>query len=173
MDVKTRNVLEEAYQKSKDLKFKEEDWLDAKWEEIKDPKRYGKHGDTGVDLAVLREIGNKITVLPPEDKFHPVVNKIYQARNDSINSGTGIDFGTAEALAFATLVDDGNHVRITGEDCERGVHNTRHAHVFYQDRDGHYTPINAIADQHGARTFTAGNSLLSEHAVLGFECGYA
>ena len=78
MDILPRNVLEEAYQKSKDLKFQEEDWLDAKWGEIKDPKRYGKHGDTGVDLAVLREIGNKITVLPPEDQFHPVVNKIYQ-----------------------------------------------------------------------------------------------
>ena len=70
--------------------------------------------DTGVDLNVLREIGDKITVLPPTGKFHPQIAKIFKARNEAIKSGVAIDWGTAEALAFATLIDEGNHVRLSG-----------------------------------------------------------
>ena len=147
--------------------------MDHKWEEIKDPKRYGHLKDTGVDLSAIRDIGNKITVLPPEGKFHPQISKIFKARNEAINSGTGIDWGTAEALAFATLIDEGNHVRISGQDVERGTFSHRHAHVFHQDRDGFYVPINAIADEDASRTFIASNSHLSEYAVLGYEFGYA
>jgi len=79
----------------------------------------------------MREIGNKITVLPPDGKFHHQIQKIFKARNEAINSGTGIDWGTAEALAFATLIDEGNHVRISGQDVERGTFSHRHAHVFF------------------------------------------
>ena len=129
--------------------------------------------DTGVDLGVLREIGNKITVLPPDGKFHPQIVKIFKARNAAINSGTGIDWGTAEALAFATLINDGNHVRLSGQDVERGTFSHRHAHVFHQDKDGYYVPINTVAEDNSTRTFIASNSHLSEYAVLGFEHGYA
>ena len=114
IDDATLAKLEESYQKSKNLEFDAEDWNDAKWEEIKDPERYGKMKDTGVDLGALREIGNKITVLPADASFHPQIVKIFKARNASINSGTGIDWGTAESLAFASLIDEGNHVRISG-----------------------------------------------------------
>ena len=55
-----------------------------------------------------------ITVLPPKGNFHPQIQKIFKARHTAINEGTGIDWGTAEALAFATLIDEGNHVRISG-----------------------------------------------------------
>ena len=87
--------------------------------------------DTGVDLAIISEIGNKITQLPPEGAFHPQIVKIFKARNEAINSGEGIDWGTAEALAFATLIDEGNHIRISGQDVERGTFSHRHAHVFH------------------------------------------
>lgn len=63
--------MEQAYQKSKNLEFDAEDWIDSKWEEIKNPEKYGNIKDTGVDVNSLREIGEKITVLPPEGKFHP------------------------------------------------------------------------------------------------------
>lgn len=63
-------LLEEAYKKSKNLEFDAEDWIDSKWEEIRDPQRYGNIKDTGVDLSVIREIGDKITQLPTEAKFH-------------------------------------------------------------------------------------------------------
>jgi len=76
--------------------------MDAKWEAIKDPEKYGALKDTGVDLGVLREIGNAICTLPPEGKFHPKIAKIFDDRKKAINAGKGIDWGTAEALAFAT-----------------------------------------------------------------------
>ena len=65
-------------------------------------------------------------------------------------------------------------MRLSGQDVERGTFSHRHAHVFYQDRDGCYVPINALATKEIAeRSFIASNSLLSEYAVLGFEFGYA
>ena len=155
------------------MEFESEDWIDNKWTEIKDETRYGKLKDTGVDLAILNEIGKKITDLPPDAKFHPQIVKIFKARHAAINEGKGIDWGTAEALAFATLIDEGNHVRLSGQDVERGTFSHRHAHVFHQDRDGYYVPINSIAKENSARSFVASNSHLSEYAVLGFEQGYA
>ena len=146
LETYANNKLENAYQKSKNLDFDAEDWVDTKWEQIKDPERYGKMKDTGVPLATMREIGNKITQLPADGVFHPQIVKIFKARNAAINAGEGIDWGTSEALAFATLIDEGNHVRISGQDVERGTFSHRHAHVFYQDRDGHYCPINAAVD---------------------------
>jgi len=65
-------------------------------------------------------------------------------------------------------------VRISGQDVERGTFSHRHAHVFYQDQDGHYNPINSLANrENDTRTFIASNSHLSEYSVLGFEYGYA
>jgi len=63
---------------------------------------------------VLREIGNKIFTLPPEGNFHPKIAKIFEDRKKAVNEGVGIDWGTAEALAFASLIDEGNHVRLSG-----------------------------------------------------------
>ena len=71
--------------------------------------------------------------------------KIFSARNKSIVDGQGIDWGTAEALAFASLINEGYHVRLSGQDVERGTFSHRHAHVHYQDKDGHYVPINSVA----------------------------
>jgi 2-oxoglutarate dehydrogenase E1 component len=112
--------------------------------------------------------------LPEEGNFHRLVKKIFDVRHQSIMTGKGIDWGTAEALAFATLIEDGFHVRISGQDVERGTFSHRHAHVFYQDRDGYYNPINnIIPKEEGVRKFIASNSHLSEFAVLGYELGYA
>lgn len=99
---------------------------------------------------------------------------MFDARLKSIQTGKGIDWGTAEALAFATLLQEGYHVRLSGQDVERGTFSHRHAHVFYQDYDGYYNPINSLQMGDGkGRNFIAANSHLSEFAVLGFEYGYA
>ena len=113
-------------------------------------------------------------MLPTDGKFHNNIVKIFKDRNRSIVEKTGIDWGTAEALAFATLIDKGYHVRLSGQDVERGTFSHRHAHVFYQDEDGCYVPINSVGSANeSTRTFIAANSHLSEYAVLGFEFGYA
>lgn len=93
---------------------------------------------------------------------------------ESIKSGKGIDWGAAEALAFASLIEEGFHVRLSGQDVERGTFSHRHAHVFMQDEDGFYSPIKSLQNANkDSRSFNASNSPLSEYAVLGFEYGYA
>lgn len=162
--------MEEAYKKSKNLEFEPEDWASEKWEEVKEHK----DRTTFVNEDRLARIGEKISTLPAEGKFHPQIVKIFKNRLQSIVEKKGIDWGTAEALAFATLIDDGYHVRLSGQDVERGTFSHRHAHVFYQDKDGAYVPINSISGGNStARNFIASNSHLSEYAVLGFELGYA
>lgn len=69
----------------------------------------------------LKEIGKKITTFPKDLEIHKTIEKIYQTRNKSLETGKAIDFPTAESLAFATLVDEGYSVRLSGEDCERGT----------------------------------------------------
>ena len=123
--------LEASYKKSKSAKFKLEDWLTKQWEAIEDPKRYGDRRDTGVPVGELAELGKKITALPADATFHPQLRKIYEARQKAIAEGKGIDWGTAEALAFASLINEGYHVRISGQDVERGTFSHRHAHVFH------------------------------------------
>jgi 2-oxoglutarate dehydrogenase E1 component len=166
--------LEDAYKASKTCKYAVEAWSNPTWEKIMEPTQYGKVKDTGVDIDELTRIGIRIATLPADDKFHPSVVKIFNDRLRSIQSGKGIDWGTAEALAFASLISEGYHVRLSGQDVERGTFSHRHAHVFYQDRDGCYVPINSVMpNASGTRNFIASCSHLSEYAVLGFEYGYA
>ena len=75
----------------------------------------------------------KVSTLPADADFHRLVRKIFEARVKTIQDGNGIDWGTAEALAFTTLINDGYNVRLSGQDVERGTFSHRHAHVFYQD----------------------------------------
>lgn len=87
--------------------------------------------DTGVAIKDLKEIGEKITTLPDDWEFHPQIKKIYEARKKSIAEGKGIDWGTAESLAFASLMYEGFHIRFTGQDVERGTFSHRHARIFH------------------------------------------
>jgi len=81
--------------------------------------------------------------------------------------------GTAEALAFATLIDEGFHVRLSGQDVERGTFSHRHAVVFNQSKDSSYIPINSVKPNAQIQQFTVTNSHLSEFAVMGYEYGYS
>ena len=76
-------------------------------------------------------MGRAISTLPKEMNFHRLVRKIFDQRWKTIDSGKGIDWGTAEALAFSTLIQDGFHIRLSGQDVERGTFSHRHAHVFH------------------------------------------
>ena len=82
--------------------------------------------------------------MPDDWEFHPQVKKIYEARRKAISEGKGIDWGTAEALAFATLIDEGFHVRLSGQDVERGTFSHRHSVLIHQSKETHYIPINSV-----------------------------
>lgn len=126
-----RKQIEKAYDVSKSHQFNIEEWKNEEWEGIKQTSKYGEMKNTGVSLSVLKDIGEKITTLPEDWEFHPQVKKIFEARKKSISEGKGIDWGTGEALAFASLIHEGFHVRVSGQDVERGTFSHRHAVVFH------------------------------------------
>jgi len=95
------DTMEEAYKKSKTTEYKSEDWMTDQWEEMKSSENATS---SGVDKKRLQDVGNTISTLPEDKNFHRLVRKIFEARNASIQDGVGIDWGTAEALAFATLI---------------------------------------------------------------------
>ena len=145
MKNKVKEEINQSFIASKNHEFKIEEWKNEEWEEIKDLTKKGRAlKDTGIKVSLLKELGEKITTLPDDWAFHPIVKKIYEARRNSIKDGKGIDWGTAEALAFASLIQEGYHVRVSGQDVERGTFSHRHAVVFDQNKDNRYTPINTI-----------------------------
>jgi 2-oxoglutarate dehydrogenase E1 component len=149
------------------------DWLDGRWagfktaESAEDPRR----GHTGVDIAKLKEIGQKITTLPPQFHLHKTLTRFLDNRRKAIETGMGVDWATAEALAFCSLLLDGNKVRLSGQDSERGTFSQRHSVLIDQETENRYTPFNHLGDKQGR--FEVINSMLSEEAVLGFEYGYS
>mmetsp|Transcript_17505 Transcript_17505/g.25038 ORF Transcript_17505/g.25038 Transcript_17505/m.25038 type:complete len:850 (+) Transcript_17505:423-2972(+) len=172
---------------SKDYQVKQTDWLSSKWSGFKSPRQQSRIRPTGVDTEVLRHIGRTAGSVPPTFKLHRQMQKIFKARYAMADSGKGIDWGTAEAMAFGSLLLEGNHVRITGQDVQRGTFSHRHAVVKDQDNEEDYTPLEHLAStvnkssvlslddmEKGSQAgFTCRNSILSEFALLGYEHGYS
>jgi 2-oxoglutarate dehydrogenase E1 component len=149
------------------------DWLDGKWAGFKsaDAEEDARRGVTGVDVAVLKDIGRKITKVPDGFRVHRTVQRFLENRAKAIESGGGIDWATGEALAFCTLLQEGHHVRLSGQDSERGTFSQRHSVLIDQEDESRYTPFNHLGGDQGH--YEVINSLLSEEAVLGFEYGYS
>ena len=128
--------------------------------------------DTGVALAQLKNVGERLLEVPEGFNLHPTISKRFlAARKKAITAGEGIDWAYAESLAFGTLLTDGHGVRLSGQDVRRGTFSQRHS-VFYdsETRERHI-PLNNLDPEQGR--FCVYNSLLSEAAVLGFDYGYA
>ena len=145
------------------------DWapfLGAKWTD---------NADTGVPVAELTRIGERITTVPDDFTVHPLVQKLLNDRRNMAHGEQKLDWGMGEHLAFATLVASGYPIRITGQDSGRGTFSHRHAVLHDQKRerwnDGVYIPLQNVSE--GQAPFTVIDSVLSEEAVLGFEYGYA
>jgi len=149
------------------------DWLDGKWAGFKsaDAEEDPRRGVTGVDVAVLKDIGRKITKVPDGFRAHRTVQRFLENRAKAIDSGVGIDWATGEGLAFCTLLQEGHHVRLSGQDSERGTFSQRHSVLIDQEDESRYTPFNHLGGDQGH--YEVINSLLSEEAVLGFEYGYS
>jgi 2-oxoglutarate dehydrogenase E1 component len=149
------------------------DWLDGKWAGFKsaDQEEDPRRGVTGVDVAVLKDIGRKITKVPDGFRIHRTIQRFLENRAKAIENGVGIDWATGEALAFCTLLQEGHHVRLSGQDSERGTFSQRHSVLIDQEDESRYTPFNHLGGDQGH--YEVINSLLSEEAVLGFEYGYS
>jgi 2-oxoglutarate dehydrogenase E1 component len=149
------------------------DWLEGAWAGVKvaGNSDEARRGNTGVTLSTLREIGRKITAIPPELHVHPTIRRFLENRRKAIEQGEGIDWATAEALAFCSLLIEGHPVRLSGQDSERGTFSQRHAVLIDQENESRYVPFNHVRE--GQARFEVINSMLSEEAVLGFEYGYS
>ena len=127
--------------------------------------------ETGVPLDKLKEVSEALLRLPEGFEMHPRVGKVWDERRKMAQGDQLINWGFAENMAYATLVDAGIPVRLSGQDCGRGTFVHRHAKVHDQATGEAYTPLQHIAEHQGA--FIAIDSILSEEAVLGFEYGFS
>ncbi len=127
--------------------------------------------DTAVSAEKLVTLARRLAALPAGFMPHTKIGSLIQKRFEAILKGEGIDWGNAETLAYATLLDQGYSVRISGQDSRRGTFNHRHCVVIDNHSEQNYIPLEAVV-RDGAR-FQAWNSSLSEFGVLGFEYGYS
>lgn len=162
--------MELNFQEASTNTFDRKEWIPVQWSKYIGSK-ISEAKDTGTHIDKLKLLGEKTFTLPQDINFHPQVKKIYEQRLDSVRNGKGIDWGTAEALAFARLIDKGHQVRLSGQDVERGTFSHRHCVLNDQDSYRKYVPLHKVAQSKSL--FQPCNSFLSEFAVAGFELGFS
>jgi len=165
--------LEADFQAAKSYKVNKADWLEGKWaglgllddeEEMRDER-------TDVSIEILKEVGNAIAKVPEGFNVNRKIVRQLEAKQQMFKSGEGIDWSTAEALAFGTLCVENTRVRLSGQDCGRGTFSQRHSVLVDQETEDRYVPLNHIRE--GQAQYEVIDSLLSEEGVLGFEYGYS
>jgi 2-oxoglutarate dehydrogenase E1 component len=150
----------------------EADWLEGTWSGLEPVQGYAAHrGQTEVPIETLREIGEALTRVPDDLEVNRKILRLIRAKREAFESGEGVDWGTAEALAFGALLIEGNRVRLSGEDCSRGTFSHRHAAWIDQQNEARYLPLNHIREHQEVIEII--DSPLSEYGVLGYEYGYA
>jgi 2-oxoglutarate dehydrogenase E1 component len=173
MKKKFHLVLEDEFVKSKQIeKAQVKHFLKRTWEGYSpaNDSDFDKSIDTGVDVNKLKDLGKKITTLPKEKKYFRKIIKLMDDRREMI-LGDNLDWGSAEMLAYATLLEEGHPVRVSGQDVERGTFSHRHAVIKTEDTEEEIITLNNLSE--GQAKMSIYNSLLSEYGVLGFDYGYA
>ncbi|XP_050306618.1 2-oxoglutarate dehydrogenase complex component E1 isoform X2 [Anthonomus grandis grandis] len=176
-DVKAKyeKICEDALERArKETHIKYKDWIDSPWSgffEGKDPLKAAK---TGIVEDTLVHIGKRFSSPPPnaaEFIIHKGIERILKSRMEMVENRTA-DWALGEAMAFGSLLKEGIHVRLSGQDVERGTFSHRHHVLHHQTVDkATYRPLcNLYPDQ---APYTVCNSSLSEYGVLGFELGYS
>jgi 2-oxoglutarate dehydrogenase E1 component len=169
-----RQGLEDAMSVSTAYKANKADWLDGRWAGLKAAADQddARRGQTGYPLEKLKELGLKLTKLPKSFTPHKTMIRVLDARRKMIEDGAGIDWASAESLSYATLLQEGYKIRLSGQDVQRGTFSQRHAVLVDQVTEKRYTPLNHLAKDQQTKIEVI-NSMLSEEAVLGFEYGYS
>ena len=174
-------IIEEEYQQFLEDEFtasrKNEkalvyDFLSLTWEKFRHgtQKDFDASPKTGLDKKKLLELGIKLSTLPEGKKYFRKISKIFEDRLNAFKEDK-LDWGSAEMLAYATLLTEGHPVRISGQDVERGTFSHRHAVVKTEDTEEEIETLNLLSEKQA--NFSIYNSLLSEYGVLGFEYGYS
>ncbi|XP_061936221.1 2-oxoglutarate dehydrogenase complex component E1 isoform X2 [Apis cerana] len=176
-DVKDKyeKICEEAYVNAKqETHIKYKDWLDSPWSGFFEGKDPLKVSPTGIKEDTLTHIGKKFSSPPPnaaEFVVHKGIERILKSRMEMIEART-VDWALGEAMAFGSLLKEGIHVRLSGQDVERGTFSHRHHVLHHQTVDkATYRPLCYLYPDQAP--YTVCNSSLSEFGVLGFELGYS
>jgi len=163
--------MEQDFEAANTFKPNKADWLEGRWEGLERARGEARRGDTSVPVDLLRKIGMKLTDVPEGFNLHRTIQRQLATKRQVIEKGEGIDWATAEALAFGALLVEGFPVRLSGQDSARGTFSQRHSQFIDQEDEHVYTPLNSLDPKQ--EHFEVINSALSEAAVLGFEYGYS
>merc|ERR1712088_574981 len=168
-------ICEEAYKKAQEATVTlHKHWLDSPWSGFFEGKDPLKIGDTGVHEETLQHIGKRFSAGPPnapDFKLHRGIDRILKTRGEMVEARE-VDWAKGEALAFGSLLKEGIHVRLSGQDVERGTFSHRHHVLHHQTQDR--STYNALANLYPDHApYSVCNSSLSEYGILGFELGYS
>ena len=168
-----RAHLEQEFEAGQSYKPNKADWLDGVWSGLRvaDNADEQRRGKTAVPMKQLKEIGKKLSDIPAGFNAHKTIQRFMENRAKMIETGEGIDWAMAEALAFGSLCLDGHKIRLSGQDCERGTFSQRHSVLYDQETEERYIPLANLSPTQAK--YEVINSMLSEEAVLGFEYGYS
>ena len=172
-DLKTgfQSFLNEEFEAGKNYKPNKADWLDGRWAHLDRNKEDYQRGQTAISNATFEKVGNALSNLPDNFPAHKTVVRLLENKKKMFSDGTGLDWATAEALAFGSLLNEGFPVRLSGQDATRGTFSQRHSGIINQNNEDRFYPLNNIAE--GQAQYEVIDSMLSEYAVLGFEYGYS
>jgi 2-oxoglutarate dehydrogenase E1 component len=167
------NFFEKELEIAKTYKPNKADWLEGNWSAIKQStlEMIAIQTKTGVKLDKLKKLGVALATYPKDFHVNSKIARQLEAKRKMMETGEGLDWAMGEGLAFASLLAEGKHIRLTGQDCGRGTFSHRHAVLIDQENESRYVMLNNLADNQGY--FEVHNSNLSEFAVLGFEYGYS
>ncbi|MGZ8267184.1 MAG: 2-oxoglutarate dehydrogenase E1 component, partial [Burkholderiales bacterium] len=169
-----RKALDGGYHTNKTILQNYKPPFEVDWTRYKGHK-WNELDDTRLPMEKLKALAERITTVPENFKLHPRVQKIIDDRRAMARGDLPLDWGMAEHLAYATLLDEGYSIRLSGQDTGRGTFFHRHSVLHDQNREswdqGTYIPLQHVSDKQG--DFVVIDSLLSEAGVLGFEYGYA
>ena len=163
--------LDSEFEAAKSFKPNKADWLDGFWANMKSSRGSKRKILTSISKENFLDIGNKISSYPENLNIHKTLARIIGNRKKMISSGEDIDWSTAEALAFGSLLKDGFPVRLVGQDSIRGTFSQRHSALVDQETEERYIPLNNISDNQAM--YEGIDSFLSEAAILGYEYGYS
>jgi len=162
---------EEAFAAADTYQGKAMEWVATKWEGFAKPTDAASSNPTGLDIDLLKKIGFRLCEAPDGFALHNGLKRQLKKKKEDLEAGTAIDWATAEALAYGSLLLEGTHVRITGQDVQSGTFAHRHCVIRDQKTSDTYCFLNNL-NLGPQEAFVARNSILAEYAVLGFELGY-
>ena len=163
--------LDVEFEAAQSYKPNKANWLEGQWSGLAVATGDERRGKTDTTFDLLKEVGFAISEAPSSVNVHSRIARQLKAKRKMIETGEGIDWATAEALAFGTLLCESTPVRLSGEDSQRGTFSQRHSVLIDQQNGERYVPLNNI--RFGQAPFEVIDSPLSEFGVLGFEYGYS